>query len=657
MIPTARNVVLLFSLSLVPACSEPKSFNPHPLDPLDSTEIAEAARLISADSRFRTGTLFPIIVLNEPPKAEVLNHKPGAPFRRDALAVLLERAHNKTIEAVVDLRAKKVTAWKEVPGVQPLVLVEEYETVPKIIKADARWQEAMRKRGITDFNRVQIDSWAAGHMVSKEHQATRLLRGITYLKDGSMNFYGRPIEGVIALVDVSARKVVDLIDTGNVPIAEMTVDFDEKSLAPLRNDLKPLLASQPQGPSFQVNGHEVRWQKWRFRFALHPREGLLLYNVGYEDQGQVRPILYRASLSEMVVPYGDSDVNWAWRNAFDAGEYGVGRLAAPLEKNRDGPSNAIYFDAHFSDDFGNPYIMKNVVGLYEEDGGILWKHFDIYSARNETRRGRRLVLFFVAAIGNYDYGLNWIFHQDGSLEVASDLTGIMLPKGVPKLQPGANGSGHHKASPFGHLVAQNVVAPHHQHFFNFRLDFDVDGPENTAFEMNTRALPAGRQNPFLNAMSMEDVPLKTEKEARRDMSLQEARKWLISNPSKTNELGGHPSYALLPAANTVPYVHPESGVRKRARFIDHHFWVTKHKPDEFYAAGDYPNQGKGGEGLIKWSGDDEPIENQDLVVWYTMGVTHIPRPEEWPIMPVHRIGFKLVPAGFFSRNPALDVPK
>lgn len=179
------------------------------------------------------------------------------------------------------------------------------------MKADVRWQEAMRRRGITDFHKVQVDTWAAGHLVPREAQGVRVLRAISYFKDGAMNFYGRPIEGVLALVNMSSQRVMEVLDTGVVPVAPTTQDFDRKSLAPLRRDVAPLRITQPRGASFHVRGHEVRWQKWRFRFALHPREGLVLYTVGYEDEGRVRSILYRASISEMVVPYGDTDGNWA----------------------------------------------------------------------------------------------------------------------------------------------------------------------------------------------------------------------------------------------------------------------------------------------------------------------------------------------------------
>ena len=88
-----------------------------------------------------------------------------------------------------------------------------------------------------------------------------------------------------------------------------------------------------------------------------------------------------------------------------------------------------------------------------------------------------------------------------------------------------------------------------------------------------------------------------------------------------------------------------------------HLWVTPYDPKQTNAAGYFINFNKGGDGLPKWTSANRSIENEDIVLWYTMGITHIPRPEEWPVMTVHRAGFKLVPAGFFVRNPALDVPR
>ncbi|HXD30869.1 MAG TPA: primary-amine oxidase [Pyrinomonadaceae bacterium] len=623
----------------------------HPLDSLTAEEIKLATRVLSAAPQFPSEALFSTIVLKEPAKAEVLNYRPGTSFERQAFAVLLDRKNNRTFEAVVDLKSEKLLSWNQIKGVQPLVTDSEYKVLPGIVKADTRWQAAMRKRGITDFEKVQIDGWAVGQ-VRAGHQGKRLLRALSYLKADSINFYGKPIEGVVALVDMNNDKVIEVVDTGVIPIAPTTQELDEKSTG-RREPPKTLSITQPDGSSFQINGQDVRWQKWHFRYTMHPREGLVLHTIGYDDDGRVRPILYRAALSEMVVPYGDTDETWRWRSAFDVGEYSVGRLASSIEPKTDAPENATMIDATFAGDNGQPYVLERAVTIYERDGGLLWKHYESYSEQNESRRARELVISFIATIGNYDYAINWVFHQDGVLEVDAALSGIMLPKGVRETKVVAH-PGHPNS---GHLVASNVVAPHHQHFFNFRLDFDVDGTNNSVHEMNTRALPAGPGNPNLNGMVMDETEMATERMAQRQMNMQSARTWLVVNPTVRNALGHNSSYILVPGPNSLPYVSPRSQVRQRAGFINNHFWATRYNADEMNAAGVYPNQSRGGDGLPRWVANNESLVNKDVVVWYTMGITHIPRPEEWPVMPVTHVGFRLIPGGFFVRNPALDVPR
>jgi primary-amine oxidase len=623
----------------------------HPLDPLTPDEIKAAAAAIIGLPQFPAGSLFSTIVLKEPPKNEVLSYKSGVPVTRQAFAVILDRKGNRTFEAAVDLKASRLISWKQVKGVQPLVMESEFEVLPDIVKGDSRWQEAMRKRGINDFDKVQIDGWAVGQ-VAGAHEGARLLRALSYFKGEDVNFYGQPIEGVVALVNMNTNKVIEVVDTGLVPLAPRSQQLDETSTG-TRTAPKPLLISQPEGASFEINGQEIRWQNWRFRFTMHPREGLVLHTVGYEDAGRIRSILHRGSLSEMVVPYGDSETNWRWRSAFDVGEYSVGRLASSIEPKTDAPENALLLDATFAGDDGQPYVLPRAVGVYERDGGMLWKHYESYSGKNESRRARQLVIFFIATIGNYDYALNWIFHQDGVLEADAALSGIMLPKGVRETKA----TGHSPNFKSGHLVSANIVAPHHQHFFSFRLDLDVDGPNNSIHEMNTRSLPPGRTNPFLNGILMEETILKTERQAQRKMSMPLARTWIVVNPTAQNALGHHTSYILVPGPNSLPYVAPTSQVRRRAGFINNHFWATRYNPDEMSAAGAYPNQSRGGDGLPRWVANNDNLVNQDVVAWYTLGVTHIPRPEEWPVMPVAHLGFKIIPGGFFSRNPALDVPR
>ncbi len=645
------SIILSFSFLLIAASSLQAQKAKYPLDPLSAREISAAVKIVRTATDFPKVALFSTVVLHEPPKEEVMNYKAGASFRREAFVIVFDRVNNKTYESIVDLTGKKIISWTLIPDVQPLVFQSEYDTLSPIVKADPRWQAAMRKRGITDFDKVQIDGWAVGQV--DEKFTGRLLRGLSYYKGNQVNFYGRPIEGVVALVNMNTLKVVDVTDNDVFSIPPPSKEFNEKNIK-LREKPKPLVITQPKGVSFTMKGQEIIWQKWHFRYSMHPREGIVLYNIGYEDSGRVRPILYRAALSEMVVPYGDPASDWRWRSAFDVGEYGVGRMASPLEPKLDAPANARLLDAVFANDNGVPYTLKRAVGIYERDGGILWKHFESYTLTNESRRARELVIFFVATIGNYDYAINYIFKQDGTIEVDLALSGIMLPKGTWEKKVDEN---HKMSEMAGHLVDPNVIAPHHQHFFNFRLDFDVDGVNNTVTEMNTSAMDPGPKNPNLNGFLMQETLFNTEGEGARNMDMESARVWSVMNPTKKNSLGYNTSYILVPGANNQPYISLESSVRKRAGFVNDHFWTTHYNPLEMYAAGNYPNQSRGGDGLPKFVENNENIANTDVVVWYTLGLTHIPRPEEWPVMPVTHIGFKMIPGGFFNHNPAMDVPK
>ena len=647
------SILLGLMLTQAPAASMSTA---HPLDPLTSAEIATTAQIVRARPDVPKDVFFVTVALQEPPKAEVRDFKPGARFRREAFVALFDRPANRTMEAVVDLRTKTVTSMAAVPGAQPAILVDEFDRVPALVRADPAFREAMKKRGITNIDDVQVDPWAPGLLDPKtEPRTTRWVRALAYLKGKQNNGYARPIEGVVALVNLTAMRVERVIDSGVFPIPPETNDLHERAIGKLRLAPKPLRLTQPLGPSFTVRGSEVRWQKWRFRFSVHPREGLVLHTVGYEDEGRTRSILYRASLSEMLVPYADPAANWSFRNAFDEGEYGLGRLTDTLEVGTDAPPHARFFDAVFADDLGKPITLPRAVALYERDGGLLWKHFEYYSNSNDSRRARELVLFSIVTIGNYDYGMSWIFRQDGTLEMQAVLSGIMLTKGVHSKTASHDGKEHEGR--FWHLVAPNVAAVHHQHFFNFRLDFDVDGPANSVREINTRPLPPGPDNPALNAFVMEETPLGTESVARRDVDLASARRWLVVNPEARNALGQNTGFLLAPGENSVPYLQPDSPIRRRAGFVNHHFWASAFDPAERNAAGAYPNQSEPGEGLPKWTARNRPLEKSDVVVWYTFGITHVPRPEEWPVMSATTAGFKLLPVGFFSRNPALDVPK
>jgi primary-amine oxidase len=632
----------------------------HPLDPLSAEEVEAASAILKRERGLTEDTRFVYVTLREPPKPAVLAYEPGDAVEREARIVLRDRARRITCEAVVSLSQGRVTSWREVPGVQAPIMFEEFLAAEAAVKRDPRWREAMRRRGLTEaeLDLAILDPWSIGYNGPEDApERGRFVRGLTWVRPGpGQHSYARPVEGLLVRVDLDRMEVVEVEDHGVVPLPPRTANYradqiDDPGNFPhfpdgVRRDQRALEITQPQGPSFEIEGHLVRWQKWSFRIGFTPREGLVLYQIGYQDRGRWRPILYRAAVSEMFIPYGDPNPTHYRKNVFDMGEYGVGLLTNSLELGCDCLGEIRYLDAVVNDGDGHAIVIGNAVCLHEEDFGILWKHTDFRTGEVEVRRSRRLVVSNIATVGNYEYGFFWYFYQDGTIGYEVKLTGVI-----------SNGALPDGARPrHGVRVAPNLYGPNHQHFFNVRLDVMVDGLQNTVYRCDSEAVPPGPDNPHGNAWVVRERPLTRESEAADVINPLSARYWKIVNPNRLNALGDPVAYGLVPGDNVLPFYQPEAHAIRRAGFATRHLWVTAYDPSEMYAAGDYPNQHPGGDGLPRYVQRDRPLENTDVVVWYTFGAHHVPRPEDWPVMPVARVGFHLKPIGFFDGNPALDVP-
>jgi primary-amine oxidase len=628
----------------------PRTTPAHPLEPLTPAEIAAAVAVIRQDGRRTARFRFVTVSLNEPPKPVVLAHRPGAMFPREAFLVLLDNATGRGYEAVVDLTAGTVASFVPLAdGVQPPIMLDEFVECEEAVKRSPAFRAALARRGVEDVSLVMVDPWSAGVYgdESADDLGRRLSRALCWVRsEPADNGYARPLEGIVAVVDLNAMEVVRIEDHGVVPLPPQAGNWARQYIPETRPDLRPLEVVQPAGASFEVDGHEIRWQNWRFRISFNPREGLVLHQLAYADQGRERPVLYRASVVEMVVPYADPAEQSYRKNAFDLGEYGIGMLANSLSLGCDCLGLIHYFDATMTDSRGELCTIPNAVCLHEEDYGILWKHTDWRTNQVEVRRSRRLVVSFIATVANYEYGFYWNLYQDGSIQLEVKLTGIM---NTTALMPGEQSS-------YGTEIAPGLNAPFHQHFFCARLVASVDGFTNTVHEVDTRGVPPGPENPHGNAFVAHVTRLLRESQAQRVTSTAEARFWRIVNPHCTNALGRPVAYRLCPEGTSLPFAQPGAAVLKRATFLTKNLWVTPYHPDERFPAGEYPNQNPGGDGLPRWTADDRRIEDTDVVLWYTFGISHIPRPEDWPVMPVTPVGFMLKPDGFFDRNSAMDLP-
>ncbi|XP_031092872.1 uncharacterized protein LOC115997457 isoform X2 [Ipomoea triloba] len=642
----------------------------HPLDPLSANEIALAISTVKAavnsTPEVKDGIRFIEVVLLEPDKSNVALGSPIStklPPRRARLIVYNKRT-NETSIWIVELHAMaysgNVISCEVVPNVQPPMDVQEDVECEVVVKRYPPFIEAMKRRGIDDMDLVMVDPWCVGYHSEADSPRRRLAKPIVFCKTKSNcpmeNGYARPVEGIFILVDVQRMEIIEFEDCKLVPLPPpdpfRNYTSGETWGGVDRNDVKPLHIIQPEGPSFHVNGNYVEWQKWSFRIGFTPREGLVIHCVAYLDGSRGRrPIAHRLSFVEIVVPYGDPNDPHYRKNAFDAGEDGLGRNANSLKRACDCLGFVKYLDAHLTNFVGGVETIENCICLHEEDEGILWKHQDWRSGLAEVRRSRRLTTSFICTVANYDYAFYWHFYQDGKIEAEVKLTGILS---MGALEPG-------ESRKYGTIIAPGLYAPIHQHFFVVRLNMAVDSKpgeaHNQVVEINVRAEEHGNKNVHNNAFYPEETLLRSELQAKRDCNPSSARHWIVRNTRTLNRIGQPTGYKLVPGPNCLPMAGSEAMFLRRAAFLKHNLWVTQYAAGEDFPGGEFPNQNpRVGEGLASWVKQDLSLEETDIVMWYVFGITHVPRLEDYPVMPVQHIGFMLQPHGFFNCSPAMDVP-
>jgi primary-amine oxidase len=625
-----------------------------PLSSLTAAEITATTTILGAAGLVAATTRFAYIGLLEPHKSEVLAYAAGTgPLpARQSRALLLDTATGAAHDVTVSLTDNAVAEVTVVDGSrgQMPILVEEFESIEPILTADQSWVDALARRGLAT-DEVVYAPLSPGSYDNPGEAGKRVIRVFAFqMSDPTDHPWAHPVDGLCAYVDVIAKELIQLIDHEELPVPAEPSKFHLPEGRPEDlQGLRPIEITQPEGPSYTVEGDRVTWANWSFGLGFDAREGLVLNNLAFADpdqDGEVRPVVYRASIAEMVVPYADPSPARYWQNYFDTGEYIFGRFANSLTLGCDCLGEIKYFDATIADEFGNPQTIPNAICMHEEDFGTLWKHTDIFvEGVSEVRRQRRLVISFFTTVGNYDYGFYWYLYLDGKIECEAKLTGILFASAYP-------GADH----PYATEVAPGLGAPFHQHLFSARLDMMVDGLANAVDEVDATRLPVSDTNPYGNAFTFTSTRLTSEAEGGRVADASVGRVWHIVNTDRTNGLGQPTGYVLHAEQQPTLLADSSSSIAARAAFTTKQLWVTQYAPDERYPAGEFVNQNPGGDGLPAYMAADRPLDGADLVLWHTFGPTHFPRPEDWPVMPVDYARFTLKPYGFFDRNPALNVP-
>ncbi|MET7396608.1 primary-amine oxidase [Dactylosporangium sp. NPDC005572] len=617
------------------------------LAPLRAEEISAARELLVRGGLLTETTHVAYLGLLEPDKRQL--SAGGAQVPRRFRAMLIDMADGTSHDVVVCPGEDRVVSSVRIDpardGQVPVVMLE-FAMVEEIVHKDPRWLAAMQRRGLTDLSVLRVQPLSAGAAMTDDEQGRRLQRTFTFLQKSPDDLpWAHPVDGVVAYVDVIAREVVEVLDAAVLAVPEEDGNFHLADfVGPVREGFRPIEITQPHGPSFAIGADNVlEWLGWRLQVSFDSREGLVLRDISVAG----RPVLYRASIAEMVVPYADPSPQRWFQTFFDGGEYLLGNFANSLELGCDCVGDITYLDVVVADNAGNPRTIPQAICIHEEDWGVLWKHTSSFTGSSDVRRNRRLVVSFFVTVGNYDYGFYWYFYLDGTIELEVKATGVVFTSGHPN--PGGD-------YPFATEVAPALGAPHHQHLFSARLDVTVDGPDNYVEEVDAVAVPRGPANPTGTGITQQVTRLHRESDGPRTADGNRGRTWRIGNPAVQNRLGRDVAYVLHPQGQPALLADAGSDLHRRATFATGHLWVTAYDPAEQYPAGDLVNQHPGGAGMPAWVAADRDVDGTDIVVWHTFGLTHFPRPEDWPVMPVDTTGFALKPSGFFGANPTLDVP-
>ncbi|MFJ9499187.1 primary-amine oxidase [Brevibacillus centrosporus] len=631
----------------------------HPLNPLTAEEINSVVSAVKASESYKQSMRFTQISLKEPEKAKVWSWVYGqkGAFEREANVVMLDG--KKVIEAQVNLATKKLVSWKEVEGAHGMVILDDFQTVQAAIEQSSEYADALKKRGINDVKKVVATPLTVGYFNEADglKQDLRLLKVVSYLDVGDGNYWAHPIENLVAIVDLEQKKVIKIEDAGVIPVPLKPTPYDGRSQQAKQN-VKPLTITEPQGKNYSFDGNTIHWGNWDFHLRMDSRVGPVLSTMTYNDNGIKRKIMYEGSLGGMIVPYGDPDVGWYFKAYLDSGDYGMGVLTSPLEKGTDVPDNAQLLEATISDNDGNPYTIPNAMAIFEQYAGPEFKHQEM-GKDNVSRERRELVVRWISTVGNYDYMFDWILSPNGTIKIDVGATGIEAVKAVKSStmhDPTAK-----EDTRYGTLIDHNIVGTTHQHIYNFRLDLDVDGENNTLTEVNPQIAENTAGGPRKSVIVTEQKTVTTEQDAIQTFDPSTIR--LLSNPSKENKVGNPVSYQIMPyAGGTHPVAKgamfsKDEWLYNRVNFMDKQIWVTKYNPDERYPEGEYPNRAKTDTGLKEFTANNDSIENTDNVVWMTTGTTHVARAEEWPIMPTEWVHAMLKPWNFFDQTPTLDLPE
>ncbi|XP_055860313.1 putative amine oxidase [copper-containing] isoform X2 [Biomphalaria glabrata] len=412
---------------------------------------------------------------------------------------------------------------------------------------------------------------------------------------------------------------------------------------------RPPLQVEPDGKRYSLVNREVTYMNWKFNFRMSALTGPVLYNVRFKGER----LVYEMGLQEIAVFYSGPTPLTETINFVDSGDL-LGTHSKSLIPGGDCPEHSTLVNQTFWNQHNKEVSSYDATFcLFEHNTGYPLRRHSSYSKQFGSFYGGMLnsvlTLRSALTIGNYDYIIDFIFHQNGIIETRLMSTGYIVASVFSELM-----------RPYAFQLKQNIVGPVHHHMAHFKVDLDVSETINR-FE----TLDIVKESVFLKQnsnVSSEQIQFvsslkETELDAVYDYNFRTPKYLVVHNNNERTEYGAIKAYRVQLNGMSPSLVNEDVGHERTIPWARHQMVVTKHKESEQWSSSNYGmfDSLDPVVNFTQFYSDDENIVDEDLVLWISAGLYHIPHTEDLPVTPTvgNHLSFFLLPYNYFPECPSM----
>jgi len=427
---------------------------------------------------------------------------------------------------------------------------------------------------------------------------------------------------------------------------------------------------EPAGHRYVVEDNYVEYLGWSFFMGHDALTGLKVYDLRYMGER----IAYEVGIAEAAAIYsGINDLIQA-TTVYQDSAWGMGTCAAQMVLGIDCPSTGTLLDLTFLEDSGTPITLKNVICVYEMDEQVpLRKHwFTDYEGGYASYGGlprSSLVVRMTLPVYNYDYIIDYVLYPNGAFEVRMVTSGYLQSSFTsPKLTS--------EEAMFSPKIMEFTAGTLHDHIFSVKLDLDILGKNNKLNKKEIVAVSATPQD--INGVAYSKLSnfavaddFKTKKIVSSDITTEGGFTIVPSNPSfytvnsAEKNKWGHPRGYKVAINGIVQNLVGDTKSNKAISYSKYTLVATRHHDNEPSIASHYDQADT--TGTVQLSGkplvdaeqliNGESIDNQDLVIWASVGLHHIPHAEDIPVTHTVANGraISIIPMNMFDYDDSMDL--